>query len=285
MDDYYMNPFNLVEDVDQGRATFSFNTNNSSTAVKMIISPEGVLKIMERDPNISSWCVDREAPNQGCDLYGTRGAFGVCRNNKTPICSCLKGFAPKSQEEWKKGNWNSGCLRRSELFCDQNTSALTSKKGHMDGFWARIGCLTWSRELVDIQVFASNGEDVFIRLAHTELDEHGISTLKVIGSITAVSGFVAWQLWCEGKVLDLIDESMADSYSPSEAMRCIHVGLLCIQDHVADRPSMPAVVSMLSNQTDRPQPKEPTFTVQSLSPNDLQSRSDIIVLLEWNHNI
>ncbi|KAF4402875.1 hypothetical protein G4B88_010327 [Cannabis sativa] len=46
-------------------------------------------------------------------------------------------------------------------------------------------------------------------------------------------GLVAytWQLWSE-------DEAMGGSYVALEAIRCIHVGLLCVQDHTTDRPSI-----------------------------------------------
>ncbi|PON88667.1 Protein kinase-like domain containing protein [Trema orientale] len=66
--------------------------------------------------------------------------------------------------------------------------------------------------------------------------------------------------------LDLLDQALADSSSCSlEVMRCIPVGLLCVQDHATDRPTMPDAVSMLNNETNRPQPKQPIFTFQSSS--------------------
>ncbi|KAI4313831.1 hypothetical protein L6164_026780 [Bauhinia variegata] len=136
MDASYLNAFDLKEDVNQGTASLAYNTYSSSTVSNMIILPEGVLKIMRWNPNKSiDWCADWEAPKRACDIYGTCGAFGVCRNNRTPICTCLKGFVPKSTEEWSKENWTSGCVRRSELFCEQITSGLASEKGNMDGFW------------------------------------------------------------------------------------------------------------------------------------------------------
>ena len=60
----------------------------------------------------------------------------------------------------------------------------------------------------------------------------------------------------------MVDNVLESSYSIAEAMRCIHIGLLCVQDQPIDRPTMPDVVSMLGNETDRPQPKEPLFTFQ-----------------------
>ncbi|KAL5546957.1 hypothetical protein UlMin_006644 [Ulmus minor] len=73
----------------------------------------------------------------------------------------------------------------------------------------------------------------------------------------------AWQLWSKNKGVELVDEALAGIFSSLEVTRCIHVGLLCVQDNAADRPSMSDVVFMLINETDRPQPKQPVYTFQS----------------------
>lgn len=56
-----------------------------------------------------------------------------------------------------------------------------------------------------------------------------------------------------------MDESLNDSCILSEAMRCIHVGLLCVQQSPDDRPNMSTVVLMLSSEIALPEPKEPGF--------------------------
>ncbi|XP_028121638.1 G-type lectin S-receptor-like serine/threonine-protein kinase SD1-13 [Camellia sinensis] len=82
----------------------------------------------------------------------------------------------------------------------------------------------------------------------------------------------AWELYNEGQASDLVDEVVVDSCSLSKVMRCARIGLLCVQDHVVDRPTMSIVVLMLSNEMDLPHPKQPTFTIQSLSDADLRSK-------------
>lgn len=62
----------------------------------------------------------------------------------------------------------------------------------------------------------------------------------------------------------MVDEALAESFSQSEVIRCVNIGLLCVQDHAADRPTMAAIVSMLSGEAKLPQPKQPTFTFQSI---------------------
>lgn len=60
----------------------------------------------------------------------------------------------------------------------------------------------------------------------------------------------------------LIDPILDESCNRNEALRCIHVGLLCVQDRAIDRPTMPDVVSMLSNETVQlPAPKQPAFFI------------------------
>ncbi|XP_065001579.1 receptor-like serine/threonine-protein kinase SD1-6 [Musa acuminata AAA Group] len=54
-----------------------------------------------------------------------------------------------------------------------------------------------------------------------------------------------WSLWNEGKGLELADASMGQSSLPvTEVMKCIKVGLLCVQDRPEDRPTMSSVVVM-----------------------------------------
>jgi hypothetical protein len=53
---------------------------------------------------------------------------------------------------------------------------------------------------------------------------------------------------------------MCCSYSLEEAMRCIHIALLCVQDHPKDRPMISQIVYMLSNDNTLPIPKQPTFS-------------------------
>ncbi|XP_059282012.1 G-type lectin S-receptor-like serine/threonine-protein kinase At1g61370 isoform X2 [Lycium ferocissimum] len=82
----------------------------------------------------------------------------------------------------------------------------------------------------------------------------------------------AWQLWTESKGLDLMDKSISDSRSSTTVLRCIHIGLLCVQDHAADRPLMSSVVLMLSSEMDLPQPKQPTFIFQRRLNSSTQSQ-------------
>ncbi|KAK3431953.1 hypothetical protein EUGRSUZ_E04169 [Eucalyptus grandis] len=74
----------------------------------------------------------------------------------------------------------------------------------------------------------------------------------------------AWNQWRDSKPLEVLDPAIMDSYSRDEALRCLHICLLCIQEDPAVRPTMATVVLMLSsNSITPPSPRHPAFFVRS----------------------
>ncbi|XP_043687390.1 cysteine-rich receptor-like protein kinase 10 [Telopea speciosissima] len=72
----------------------------------------------------------------------------------------------------------------------------------------------------------------------------------------------AWRHWKEGTAFELIDPILGENCSRSEVMRCIHIGLLCVQE-VAYRPTMAEVVLMLtSHSVSLPLPSQPALFVR-----------------------
>ena len=67
-----------------------------------------------------------------------------------------------------------------------------------------------------------------------------------------------WELWREDRALDVVDSSIKESCVSDEVLRCIQVGLLCVQE-VVDRPTMLAVHLMLSSERALPFSKQPAF--------------------------
>ncbi|KAK1261135.1 Receptor-like serine/threonine-protein kinase SD1-8 [Acorus gramineus] len=50
-------------------------------------------------------------------------------------------------------------------------------------------------------------------------------------------------------------------------MRCLQMGLLCVQEQAEDRPTMSWVVMMLGSEAmELPQPKQPGFSVRNSVP-------------------
>ena len=72
--------------------------------------------------------------------------------------------------------------------------------------------------------------------------------------------FQAWELWGEDRGLELIDTALGDLDHTDRVLRCIHVGLLCVQESLVDRPTMLDVIFMIYNEANKlPAPKQPAF--------------------------
>nr|XP_025620380.1 cysteine-rich receptor-like protein kinase 10 isoform X2 [Arachis hypogaea] len=79
----------------------------------------------------------------------------------------------------------------------------------------------------------------------------------------------AWKQWRDGTPFEILDPNLHESCSQMEVIRCIQVGLLCVQENPNDRPQMAEVVSYLSNLSiELPFPHEPAFFVHGrMNPN------------------
>ncbi|KAG5244699.1 G-type lectin S-receptor serine/threonine-protein kinase [Salix suchowensis] len=70
----------------------------------------------------------------------------------------------------------------------------------------------------------------------------------------------AWKLWSSNKASDFMDPTLGDPPSTSILLRYINIGLLCVQESPADRPTMSDVISMIVNEhVALPEPKHPAF--------------------------
>ena len=66
-----------------------------------------------------------------------------------------------------------------------------------------------------------------------------------------------------------MDPVILDNCQKSEVVRCIHIGLLCVQEDHIERPTMRTILMMLtSNTVTLPVPRQPGFFVQSRPQND-----------------
>ncbi|KAL2253246.1 UNVERIFIED_CONTAM: G-type lectin S-receptor-like serine/threonine-protein kinase SD1-13 [Sesamum indicum] len=202
---------------------------------KNFIETDGTLVEAAWNDENDDWDVKWKAPNDDCDVYNKCGPFGLCYINDTPICSCLIGYEPKSQEEWDRGNWSSGCVRKTQLQCDRDNNA--TDKNREDGFsrlrfikvpdlmqWSsgeenecksqclrncsclayaydsNTGCMSWYGTLIDVQKFEGNmGSDFYVRAAYSELekpkDRKVIVVVSVVASLVAASICLFFSWW------------------------------------------------------------------------------------------
>ncbi|XP_057796271.1 G-type lectin S-receptor-like serine/threonine-protein kinase At1g11300 [Salvia miltiorrhiza] len=203
-----------------GSAYGIFTVPNSSLLTYNFLNSSGSLEEKVWSDEKKAWDVTWSSTSIECDRYGKCGAFGSCNADDTPICSCFRGFMPRNKDEWEAGNWSSGCTRKTHLPCQHNNSV-----GKQDEFlnvgrvklpdhfmlfsfsqeecreaclsncsciaYANppgIGCLHWTRNLTDTHKFTYGGDDLYIRLAYSELDtkqDHKtiIVTTVVLGNI------------------------------------------------------------------------------------------------------
>ncbi|RDX74653.1 G-type lectin S-receptor-like serine/threonine-protein kinase, partial [Mucuna pruriens] len=223
-----------LEPNDNGTAYLTYNFENPSMFGILTITPSGTLKLVEF-MNKKQF-LELEVDQNECDLYGKCGPFGSCDNSTLPICSCLEGFEARNPEEWNRKNWTGGCVRNVPLNCE---NVKNGREVQQDGFLvyhnmkvpdfatrsdgdqtkcgtdclancsclayaydSYIGCMYWSRDLIDLQKFPYGGVDLFIRLPAQLLatGKKGnykaliIAITGAIGALTiAICSYLLWR--------------------------------------------------------------------------------------------
>ncbi|XP_050288931.1 G-type lectin S-receptor-like serine/threonine-protein kinase SD1-13 [Quercus robur] len=86
---------------------------------------------------------------------------------------------------------------------------------------------------------------------------------------------LAWKLWNTNNAIALIDTMIYEPCFEIEILRCIQVGLLCVQEFAQDRPTVSDVVSMLKSEIVHPPlPMKPAFIERQIaSDTDSSQRS------------
>ncbi|KAM0066881.1 putative protein kinase RLK-Pelle-DLSV family [Helianthus debilis subsp. tardiflorus] len=134
---------------------------------------------------------------------------------------------------------------------EANTSKVVGTRGYMPPEYLIDGIISTKIDVFGFGVLLL--EIISNKMNYVSYDvEHPLNLLGL-----------AWELWNQGRGLELMDPVLEDTCTPKEVMTCIHVGLLCVQDHATDRPTMSEVVSMLTNENmNLPEPKQPAFFIE-----------------------
>ncbi|KAK3424245.1 hypothetical protein EUGRSUZ_F01050 [Eucalyptus grandis] len=183
---------------------FVYGARKSEFISRVLTNHSGLLQRYVASKRSNTWNIIYSSPNDKCDTYGTCGANSICRINRSPICDCLKGFVPKSLEEWDLLNWSSGCTRRIPTNCSKEEGFLKLAKVKLPDmlkFWLNKnisleecqveclkscpctayansdvrgggnGCILWFGSLIDIKEFEEDnlGQTLYIRLPKSEL--------------------------------------------------------------------------------------------------------------------
>ncbi|KAM6585958.1 hypothetical protein CsatB_012960 [Cannabis sativa] len=147
---------------------------------------------------------------------------------------------------------------------EENTNRVVGTYGYMSPEYAIKGIVSVKTDVFSFGV-------ILLEIISGKKNNSRYHTEKPLNLI----GY-AWQLWSEGRGVELVDSSLA-KYKLSEVLIGIHIGLLCVQERPEDRPTMPDVVSMIySDTTLLPSPKQPLFFINYLLMEDLEVGSQKI---------
>uniref|UniRef100_A0A7N2LUU2 non-specific serine/threonine protein kinase n=2 Tax=Quercus lobata TaxID=97700 RepID=A0A7N2LUU2_QUELO len=191
---------------------------------RFVLGQSGLVQHFSWNDKDSSWNLLFTVQEDRCDSYGYCGSYGSCKVNNTLYCECLKGFKPKSPQDWKLLDWLDGCVRNDhricrngegfikltglklpdasqfsvnvsmsiedcEAECLENCSCTAYAKLDISG--SGSGCVTWFGDLLDIREVANYGQDLYVRVAASELEANADRSKKQRRIIIAVTVSVA----------------------------------------------------------------------------------------------
>ena len=182
---------------------YAVDTVNKSTITRLVVNQSGFTQRYLWLDGSGVWNIYWYTPSGQCDGYGHCGPNGVCDPNGSPMCSCLPGFKPKSPVNWALRYTSDGCVRKTELDCQNGTdgfvtvsqtplpdtvSATVNMTMSLDGCEASClrncyctafasadirgggsGCIIWSTILMDIVAYSRGGQDFYLRLAAADI--------------------------------------------------------------------------------------------------------------------
>ncbi|XP_062088350.1 cysteine-rich receptor-like protein kinase 10 [Humulus lupulus] len=134
-----------------------------------------------------------------------------------------------------------------------NTRRVVGTYGYMAPEYAKRGRISFKSDvfsfgvlLLEILSGQRNGS-----FRHGENTEHLLS--------------YTWRSWRNGTISNnLVDPLMRVGSGSHDIMRCVHIGLLCGQENVAERPTMNSIVLMLNSHSfSLPIPSHPAFLMHS----------------------
>ncbi|OEL32406.1 Receptor-like serine/threonine-protein kinase SD1-8 [Dichanthelium oligosanthes] len=228
--------------------SYMFRNRDGSPMSRVLLNESGVMQRMVWDQASGAWSNFWSGPRDQCDGYAKCGAFGVCSVVDAVVCGCITGFAPRSVAEWYMRNTSGGCARRTPLQCgdgdgfyvlrgvklpDTHSSAVDpgaslqecarrclatcscTAYSAADIRGGGSGCIQWFGDLVDTR-FVDDGQDLYVRLAKSELDVPK-NTRKFVAVIALVVtgftllllslAFVIWRKARRSKKVNTLDDA------------------------------------------------------------------------------
>ncbi|CAL5390591.1 unnamed protein product [Camellia sinensis] len=183
----------------------------SSVVSRYALSHNGVAERWTWIDRTQEWVRYSSVPADNCDNYKQCGPNGNCNVGNAPTCGCLSKFVPQNQTEWGNGDWSNGCVRRTpldchngdgfikysgykvpdtrnswfdrnmtlgecEMVCLKNCSCMAY--ANLDIRRGGSGCLLWFDELIDMKELNVNVQDIYIRMASSDLEDSTVHSKK-----------------------------------------------------------------------------------------------------------
>ncbi|KAK7335360.1 hypothetical protein VNO80_27150 [Phaseolus coccineus] len=175
---------------------FMFERTNKSVLHRMVLNQDGRILGTYWDNERKIWNLHARIPVDDCDYYGKCGAYASCNIDNIPPCKCLDGFVPKTADLY------GSCVRRTSLSCHEDgflrVSGLKLPDTEKSWFARNMsledckllcmnncsctayaaldvsnrtnGCLLWFNDLLDIRKLTDVDEDIYLRMARTEVE-------------------------------------------------------------------------------------------------------------------
>ncbi|XP_020685743.1 putative receptor-like protein kinase At4g00960 isoform X1 [Dendrobium catenatum] len=132
----------------------------------------------------------------------------------------------------------------------QNTNRIAGTFGYMAPEYAMTGLFStksdvFSYGVLILEIITGRRNGIFADIGHH---------LDLLGYV--------WKYWNEGTAtaLQVVDQCLGHEFQPQEVLRCLQIGLLCVQEDSLLRPSMNSVMVMISSHsTTIPIPSTPPF--------------------------
>ena len=179
---------------------FTYKTIDNTALIRFVVTQEGLIQYITWSENSKEWVIIVNLQGDACDRYETCGPYGIC--DSYPNCKCLKGFEPKSPQDWERFDSSSGCVRKWEVSCGngdgfvkymglklpdnsflaanrtmsleeceaeclKNCSCMAFSRLDIHGNGGN--CVMWSGDLLDMKKFPDGDEELYIRMAREEL--------------------------------------------------------------------------------------------------------------------
>ncbi|KAK9156067.1 hypothetical protein Sjap_003547 [Stephania japonica] len=217
--------FNFSFQSNENESYFTYYTYNKNLLSRFVIDLSGQIKQFSWLEQTKMWNLFWSKPLKQCDVYAHCGAFSRCNTADSP-CQCLQGFKELSLEDWNLGDPSGGCVRKNSLQCGNGDrfvpmpgmkspinsvpfaadSAANCKSTCLNNCscnayaYSGTGCSLWFDDLLNIQQLDNGGDELYIRVAASEIS----SSWKKSTHLPAIVGAIAGALVLLGLVLVLI---------------------------------------------------------------------------------